>query len=97
MSKSEISEQQVKRLNEVIAEDEHKDDYVHQWMYSFLPADVPSRVSNSGVEEALFLVGYCKNCRKSFSNRIGTDTKEGFTALTQTDVPKWGCSPANIV
>ena len=56
----------------------------HNWMYSFMPAE----------RGLIFLVGYCKQCRKAFSQMVKTaHMSAGKYVETEMQVPKSGCIP----
>lgn len=58
-------------------------DIMHQWAYSFMP--------NSG---AIYLVGYCKGCRNTFTSCVRSSTGTGLMGeivITHTEVPRYGC------
>lgn len=66
-------------------------DIMHQWAYSFMNATFKL---GDLEDPAVFLVGYCKGCRTSFSCRVALDTAVGYVVLTNTDIPRFGCTPA---
>ena len=74
------------RLRQSIEKVAAQDDWVHNWMYSFLPCSV------DGIGTQFFyLLGYCKNCRRSVVVRLEHGFEPGKAAITQLDVPKYGC------
>ena len=59
---------------------EQKENRQHNWLYSFMPA-----------HDLIYLVGYCKNCHKSFSEWIPHNQLE--STVTEMYFPKWDCEP----
>lgn len=57
------------------------DEYIHKWMYSFLPRG----------EDSLYLLGFCPECRNAVSVRIAASQSTGTSRLTETDLPRFGC------
>jgi hypothetical protein len=59
----------------------------HNWMYSFMPKN-----------DNIYLVGFCKQCRRAFSQIVETyyphDAHDLYKYMeTELDVPKYGCKP----
>lgn len=73
--------------------------WVHNWMYSFLPIGERADAWNGNSVTPFYplvgyLVGYCKNCRKAFSEKIPTD---GDYIEYKTNVPFYGCvDPSSV-
>lgn len=69
---------------------------LHNWMYSFMPVEIERPVTFHDVisiqhKTVVYLVGYCKACRKSFSEIV----KASLDHMIVTDMtfPRWGCEP----
>lgn len=84
---TKVHEEQVRRLIDTISEDEEKTEWIHPWAYSFLPADVQGHTE-------IYMLGFCKNCRKGVTVLVSRSDVVGEAVLTQTDLPRFGCVAA---
>ena len=69
-----------------------KDEVVtfHNWLYSVVP-NFPDPSSNLTNTSGIFLVGYCKNCNKTFTKRLSLNYNY-IVEIEDAYVPKVGCA-----
>jgi hypothetical protein len=60
---------------------------VHNWLYSFLP---------TGVGNQPALVGFCKQCRRTFCYVMQTPPL-GYYKEFDAQIPKFGCIPVENI
>lgn len=70
------------------------DIFLHNWLYSVVPARVGQDAVYTGANYALtpsleiYLAGYCRNCGRAFSQPIPYG---GYYIETNLNIPKEGC------
>jgi hypothetical protein len=88
---SNATDRHMKRLEQMI--DDTPQEWVHPWMYSFMMGDYVQFDHAAGSDNAngIYLVAYCKNCRKGLTALLDRGFSIGETRITDLDIPKYGC------
>lgn len=81
MGKDDVTARHLARLEQIM-EETPEQNWIHPWMYSFMPA-----------KNEIYLVAYCKNCRKGITALMDHDIIPHKSVITQLDIPRFGCVP----
>lgn len=92
MPKEDINARHLLRLAEITDEGPEQN-WFHNWMYSFMYGDhiQYDTALSSKLIDGIYLVAFCKNCRKGLTVLLDRSFSTGQTVLTDLDVPKYGC------